>query len=495
MSKVRLRNHTLASWLGVQGEGCDQVLGDIYLDSRSVGAGDVFVALSGATHNAGDYAPAAAAQGAAAVLVETGSMTSALQALSTPVVEVPALGQRIGELAAGFYRLDETRVVQIGITGTNGKTTVSWLLAQILTALGKRCALVGTLGWGFAGELSDTGMTTPDALSMARIISALDQQGAQCVAIEVSSHGLAQQRTAGLDFTAAVFTNLTQDHLDYHQNMEAYGEAKRRLFIQCKGLAVINTDDDYGCRLFADEAILEPKLSYSLSDSSAQVYCETIEYGEYGSRAALVTPWGEAELLCPLPGDFNLLNALACITLLGAWGYPLSELLPALAVVRGAPGRMEVVHSDGVMVIVDYAHTPDALQKVLQTVRRHVGSRLWVVIGCGGNRDRSKRPRMGAAATALADEAILTSDNPRDEAPEAILADMSGGLTPQARAKMVLEVDRQRAIHLALQQARAGDVVVIAGKGHEAYQEIRGQRLPFSDRACVQNFYAGAGAP
>jgi UDP-N-acetylmuramoyl-L-alanyl-D-glutamate--2,6-diaminopimelate ligase len=156
---------------------------------------------------------------------------------------------------------------------------------------------------------------------------------------------------------------------------------------------------------------------------------------------------------------------------------------------------MEVVHSDGVMVIVDYAHTPDALQKVLQTVRRHVGSRLWVVIGCGGNRDRSKRPPMGAAATALADEAILTSDNPRDEAPEAILADMSRGLTPQARAKMVLEVDRQRAIHLALQQARAGDVVVIAGKGHEAYQEIRGQRLPFSDRACVQNFYAGAGAP
>jgi len=493
MSRANTHNNTLASWLHVRGDGSQRVLRELHLDSRQVGPDDVFVALSGAHHDGRDYAPAAVARGAAAVLVETGGLTSELRALPVPVVEIPDLAQRIALLAADFYRLDETRVAAIGVTGTNGKTTVSCLLAQMLTALGARCALVGTLGWGFDGALQDTGMTTPDAVSMARIIRVLDAQGASNVAIEVSSHALTQGRTAGVSFAAAVFTNLSQDHLDYHGDMAAYGAAKRHLFLVRDGLAVLNIDDAFGRQLFADRDIAEPKLSYSLHDAQADVHCEAIDYGVSGSRAVIVTPWGKDTIHCPLPGDFNLLNMLACITLLGGWGYGLDELLPVLASAHGAAGRMEVVRNSGTMVIVDYAHTPDALDKVLRSLRRHAAGQLRVVVGCGGNRDRGKRPLMGLAATELADAAIFTSDNPRDEQPEAILADMLQGLSPEARARVVVEVDRGRAIRRALEQADDGDVVVIAGKGHEDYQDIRGQRLPFSDRANVLDYYAEVG--
>jgi UDP-N-acetylmuramoyl-L-alanyl-D-glutamate--2,6-diaminopimelate ligase len=330
-------------------------------------------------------------------------------------------------------------------------------------------------------------MTTPDIVSMHRILARLAQTGAHYAAIEVSSHGLAQNRIDQVDISAAVFTNLSRDHLDYHGDMASYGASKRSLFLREMRLAVLNLDDNFGEQLSQDSGIGCDKLSYSLSNNAADVFCSQLRFHSSGCTAMLETPWGRGGLHSPLLGRFNLLNLLSCITLLGGLGFDLQSLLRTSSSVRSAPGRMELVWESDVRVIVDYAHTPDALEQVLQALRPHVEGHLWLVFGCGGDRDKGKRRLMGELAGRLADRVVLTSDNPRSESAGRIIDDIRAGIDGDASA--TIEPDRRRAITYALAGVGPGDIVIIAGKGHENYQEINGERRPFSDRECVEQYY------
>lgn len=479
---------SLSAWLGPLATGGETLVNDIHLDSRQVGRGDAFVALSGdGSRDARLFAPQAVAQGAVAVLLEAGGATPELRALGVPLVEIAGLRECIGGLAARFYGLDRCEIELIGVTGTNGKTTITRMLSGLMDALGTTCGVIGTLGWGFGDALEDTGMTTPDEVSVARILDHLARTGARYAAMEVSSHGLDQGRVAHVEFIAGAFTNLSRDHLDYHGNMSAYAATKRSFFERDMPLGVFNIDDEFGSRLFADPELCGRKLSYSLSNSGADVYCHSLEYSERGSRGVLVSPWGEGELRCPMLGEFNVLNALACVAVLGGLDFELPQILEQLPGLEGVPGRIEVIHSDGALVIIDYAHTPDALENVLRAVRLHAVGQLWVVFGCGGDRDRGKRPIMGEVAERLADRVVLTSDNPRSERAGTIIADILRGMRDGGR--VLVEADRGAAIGQALVQAGAGDLVLIAGKGHEDYQEINGVRKPFNDSDCVSRFF------
>lgn len=481
----------LAVWLGDRVVDCPSLpVRDIHLDSRRVGPGDVFIAVVGRSADGRSFIPQAVAQGACAVLLDAGGATPELRRLGVPLLEIAGLSSQLASLAARFYGLAAGGVALLGVTGTNGKTTVTHILAQLLNALGEPCGTIGTLGWGMGGTRHDTGMTTPDAVSSARILRRLAEAGAHFAAMEVSSHGLHQGRVAQLAFRAAVFTNLTRDHLDYHGTMVEYGAAKRSLFTRSMPLGVFNIDDDYGAQLFADHRLCQARLAYSLANPSADVYCRQLRYDADGASGWLVTPWGEAPLQCPLIGDFNVLNVLACVALLSGLDFQLQRVAGLLPTLKGVPGRVEVVHGGGPLVVVDYAHTPDALASVLRAVRRHTRGELRVVFGCGGDRDRGKRPLMGEVAAQLADRIVLTSDNPRSEPPDAIIADIAEGIG--SRDGVTVEVDRAAAIRLALAEALPSDVVLIAGKGHEDYQEINGVRRPFNDAACVNRFYRNA---
>jgi UDP-N-acetylmuramoyl-L-alanyl-D-glutamate--2,6-diaminopimelate ligase len=349
--------------------------------------------------------------------------------------------------------------------------------------------VIGTLGAGFAGRLQPTTHTTPDAMRLQDLLAGMRGEGAVAVAMEVSSHSLSQGRVDAVRFSTAVFTNLTHDHLDFHGNLEDYGAAKARLFLY-PGLrcAVINIDDAFGARLASDARIGAQRLTISLQDPAADLFAGEARFLPGGMRAVVRTPWGDGELSLPLLGRFNLANALAVLGVLGAEGIPLPEALAALALVTPVPGRMERVPSaDGPVVIVDYAHTPDALEQTLRALRAHCAGRLWCVFGCGGDRDRSKRPLMGRIAREHADQVVVTSDNPRCEDPHAIIEQICAGI-PDAGA--VLEVDRHAAILRAIAAADRPDCVLIAGKGHEDYQEVRGQRTPFSDVAVAREALA-----
>ena len=484
---------TLCDWLGPVAGGSVVPLRDMHMDSRRVGPGDVFIAVAGEQGDGLDYVNKAVAQGAAAVLVEAVGSAGQFDDLGVPVIVVDGLKGQLGVLAKRFYAdadadADADAGMQlIGVTGTNGKTSVTHMLAHLLQGLGQSCAVVGTLGWGFTDSLRDTGMTTPDIVSTHRILARLARTGARYVAMEVSSHGLAQNRIDQVDISAAVFTNLSRDHLDYHGDMASYGASKRSLFLRDMQLAVFNLDDDFGAQLSQDSGIGCDKLSYSLTNNAADVCCSQLRFHSAGCTAVVATPWGQGELHSPLLGRFNLLNLLSCITLLGGLGFDLQSLLRTARSVCSAPGRMELVWESDIRVIVDYAHTPDALEQVLQALRPHVEGHLWLVFGCGGDRDKGKRPLMGELAGRLADRLVLTSDNPRSESPGRIIDDIREGI--DAVANTTIEPDRQRAIAYALAGASAGDIVIIAGKGHENYQEINGQRRPFSDRECVEQYY------
>lgn len=478
---------TLCDWLGPAAKGSAVPLRDLHMDSRRVGPGDVFIAVVGEQVDGRDYVKKAVAQGAAAVLVEAEGSAGQFDGLGVPVIVVDGLKGQLGTLAKNFYADAGAEMQLIGVTGTNGKTSVTHMLAHLLQGLGQPCAVVGTLGWGYTDCLLDTGMTTPDIVSIHRILARLAQAGAQYAAMEVSSHGLAQNRIDQLDISAAVFTNLSRDHLDYHGDMASYGASKRSLFLREMQLAVLNLDDGFGEQLSLDSGIGCDKLSYSLDNSAADVFCSQLRFHSGGCTAMLETPWGRGSLHSPLLGRFNLLNLLSSITLLGGLGFDLKSLLRTANSVQGAPGRMELVWESEVRVIVDYAHTPDALEQVLLALRPHVAGHLWLVFGCGGERDKGKRPLMGELAGRLADRVVLTSDNPRGEPPGCIIDDIRVGI--DAAANAIIEPDRRCAINYALAAADAGDIVIIAGKGHENYQEISGERRPFSDRECVEQHY------
>lgn len=459
---------------------------NLTLDSRAVQPGDAFCAVPGASHDGRAYIERALAAGAAVVIAEA----EGLQSAAARVVPVTYLAQQLGELAATCYRTRSDHARLIGVTGTNGKTSVTSFLRDALTALGEPCALVGTLGMKFRQADVDTGRTTPDVLSLHRALAEFRQQGAAACAMEVSSHALVQGRVDGVPIEVAVFTNLSRDHLDYHGDMENYFAAKARLFMRPEvRLAVINTDDEHGQRLPALLRAGVRCVSYGHA-TTADVHPLAIHADSRGLALTLAVGQEEVAGQLPLYGDFNVMNVMAAVAVLHGLGYDGQAITRALAALAPVPGRMQpVLAAQGPRVLVDYAHTPDGLEKALAAVRSHFAGRLWCVVGCGGNRDKGKRPQMAAIAERLADRVVLTSDNPRDEAPEAILADMRAGLLHPEAAR--IEADRSRAVAQTIAAAGANDLVLLAGKGHETYQEIKGERHHLDDRELAAAALAG----
>jgi UDP-N-acetylmuramoyl-L-alanyl-D-glutamate--2,6-diaminopimelate ligase len=394
---------------------------------------------------------------------------------------VAGLGGQLGELAARFYGTRSNPARLLGVTGTNGKTSVAWFLRDALTALGEPCALIGTLGMSFGGKRVESGRTTPDVLCLHRTLAGFRQQGATACAMEVSSHALDQGRVDGLSIQVAIFTNLSRDHLDYHGDMETYFAAKARLFARPEvRLAAINRDDAHGRRLLAQLPAGVKAVSFG-HDVEADVHPRRIDFTAGGLHLTLAVDATEFECELPLYGDFNVSNVMAVVAVLHGLGHDVADIRRALAALTPVPGRMEpVIAAAGPRVLVDYAHTPDGLEKALTAVREHFSGRIWCVFGCGGNRDNGKRPQMAAIAERLADRVVLTSDNPRDEDPADILAQMATGLAaPQAAMQII---DRAQAVAATIAAASAEDLVLIAGKGHEDYQEVRGVKLPMDDR-------------
>ena len=450
-------------------------------DSRRVLPGDVFLACRGEFADGRDFIAAALEKGAAAVLWDDADGFAWNPAWQVPNLAVPNLRERAGIVAAHVLGEPARDLTVVGITGTNGKTSISHWLAQAFSLLGQKAALIGTVGNGFYGQLTETTHTTPDPVTVQQKLAEYRRQGAHVVTMEVSSHGLDQFRVNGVAFATAVFTNLTRDHLDYHGSMQAYGESKKKLFFW-EGLkhAVINADDAFGRQLAAE---IDPKITqvvtYGLEQGDVRplALAATLE----GLQLTVTTPWGVTDVRTGLVGRFNAANLLACLATLCVNGVSLQDAAAVMARIQPARGRMQSIGgTHEPLVVIDYAHTPDALEKALATLGeiRPAGGRLFCVFGCGGDRDPGKRPMMGAIAEKHADVAVLTSDNPRSEDPQAIIRDVLAGMDA---AKAHVEADREAAIHWAVSQAKVGDVVLIAGKGHEEYQDIAGVKRPFSD--------------
>ena len=456
-------------------------------DSRKAAPGTVFAAYPGEVRDGRDFVTQAVAHSVDGVLWEADHYQWD-PALTIPNAGVTQLKHRIGEIAAHVYGEPSRAMRMIGVTGTNGKTSVAHWIAQSFAMLGQKVAIIGTIGNGFPsvgarpGALTPALNTTPDAIELQQRLAGYRQQGAVGCAMEVSSHGLEQGRVNGTAFHIAVLTNLTRDHLDYHGNMDNYANAKARLF-SWPGLdwAVLNLDDAFGQRL-ESEVRSSQVAGYGFHRGS--VIGGKLRLSQQGLDFDVHTDWGKAELSVPLLGRFNAANALATLTTLLVSGVALDAACGALTHIAPPPGRMQTLGGGAhPLVVVDYAHTPDALEKVLATLRELVvGGRLICVFGCGGNRDAGKRPLMGQVAAAGADDVWLTSDNPRNEHPQQIIEDILAG----SGAKSHVEPDRARAIFEAIGGAHQGDVVLIAGKGHEDYQEIAGERLPFSDVAVAR---------
>ena len=474
---------------------------DLTLDSRSVVPGGAFLACRGSTHHGLRHAGEAIAAGASVILWEPAPDAPAPPAGGAVIViAVPALSARAGEFASRFFGAPSAALTVIGITGTNGKTTCAWLLAQALERLGARAAYFGTLGQGRTDALRYTGLTTADAVNLQRALAAERAAGTRAVAMEVSSHALAQRRTAGVRFAVAAFTNLSRDHLDYHGDMHAYGAAKARLFRDPPvARQVLNLDDAFG-RELATRAPAGARLVLTTRDAAAAaagahpvLRAERVVATAHGLELELGGDFGRATLHSPLLGQFNAENLLTVLGVLLALDHPLAAAVPAVAACSAAPGRMEAA-GGGVLplVVVDYAHTPDALAKALAAARAHARGRLWCVFGCGGDRDAGKRPLMGRTASELADVVIVTDDNPRTEDPAAIAAAVLAGAD---RTRTEVIHDRAAAIGSALARARAGDVVLVAGKGHEREQIVGTERRPFHDTSVVREFLQQRGSP
>ncbi|KAA0873927.1 UDP-N-acetylmuramoyl-L-alanyl-D-glutamate--2,6-diaminopimelate ligase [Nitrincola tapanii] len=461
----------------------------ISLDARHLRPGELFIARAGVKHHATDFLGQAAQAGAVAALIDAQYLAEPLLDTAMPVWPLEDFEARLGWLVSAFYGHPSNKLKVIGITGTNGKTSTTHFLAQALNALHKPCALMGTIGNGFLDQLQASTHTTPDLVRVHALLAQYQAQGAQYVAMEVSSHALDQGRVAGVHFQAAGFTNLTRDHLDYHPDMTHYAASKAKLFQQPLDYAFLNLDD--ACAQEWMRTLPQSFLTYSLDKPEADIYLADVQLQPQGMSARLVTPWGEAALETPLLGHFNLSNLLLTAGLLGVQGFTLTEVVSALAQVQPVQGRLQVVsREDEPLVLVDYAHTPDALEKVLVALKAHrrAEGKLILVFGCGGDRDKGKRPLMAAVAEAWADELVITSDNPRYEAPEQIIEEVCAGL--HGRLQPQIEVDRAQAITYALDQAEVKDIVLIAGKGHETYQEVGAQRFPFSDQEIAQQVLA-----
>jgi UDP-N-acetylmuramoyl-L-alanyl-D-glutamate--2,6-diaminopimelate ligase len=473
---------------------------DLTLDSRQVRAGSLFFALPGERAHGLQYAADAAARGASAVLWE---LSSEVVPPSLPPgvfgAAIPSLKSLVGRIADRFFNWPSSQLRIAGITGTNGKTTCAYLLAQCLERLGLPAAYIGTIGWGRPASLAEPTHTTPDAVTVHRTLAQLRSTGVREVAMEVSSHALEQSRVDGVRFNIAAFTNLTRDHLDYHGSMQKYGAAKAKLF-QAADLkhVVINIGDEFGRALARDYAggasviavWVGPGDSGWLADRA--LHATQVRMETRGILIEVDGGFGKVTLKTQLMGRFNAENSLVVLGCLLALGVSLADAANALAECKPAPGRMEVVKTDArnkPTVVVDYAHTPDALAKALSAAREHCEGALWCVFGCGGDRDSGKRPVMGGIADDLADQIIVTDDNPRSEDPQAITRDILQGI--KSHVVRVIH-DRGAAIATALREAQAIDLVLIAGKGHEDYQIYGDTRRAFSDRGEAERLLGAA---
>lgn len=484
------------------------VVGGLSLDSRNIRPGDLFLAVQGSASDGRLYVRQALGSGAVAVLAEADGLEqmpdleAAVREAAVPLVTVVNLQRQVSAIAGRFYGNPGDSLGLVGFTGTNGKTTCSQLLAQLFSLCGHKSGVIGTLGYGiFNAEADDhahteTGMTTPDAVHTQEILAGMVRQGVERVAMEVSSHSLDQFRVAGIRFGTAVFTNLSRDHLDYHGDLASYGAAKAALFAM-PGLrnAVINGDDALGRQIAGSLPPSVTRLVYRIIDSgsdsvgsinnSAEIVARELQLGHEGITARIDSPWGSGQVCSRLLGEFNLSNLLAVIGAACAEGVELQQVLARLPSLQPVNGRMQMVQvplsvqAHAPQVVIDYAHTPDALEKALIALRRHCRGRLWVVFGCGGDRDVGKRPQMGAVAECNADRLVVTSDNPRSEQPERIIAAILAGLAEPSAARDI--ADRAEAINWAVAEAAPEDTVLIAGKGHENYQQVGHRRLPFSD--------------
>ncbi|MGH7354438.1 MAG: UDP-N-acetylmuramoyl-L-alanyl-D-glutamate--2,6-diaminopimelate ligase [Candidatus Rokuibacteriota bacterium] len=473
-----------------------RLVSGVVADSRRVRPGDCFVAVPGFRQDARRFVPEAVRRGAGVVVTEGGPLAD----VSVGQVLVPSARRALARLAAFWYEHPSRALTLVGITGTNGKTTTSYLVDALLRAGGTPTGIIGTIQYVIGDEVLPAGQTTPEALDVQEMLATMRTRGVRGVAMEVSSHALALHRADDLDFDVAVFTNLTQDHLDFHGTLGAYRAAKRRLFEllaagrKPRRTAVVNADDPSGAAMVAGLDL--PVLSFGLGEG-ARVRPTEWRSSLDGIRLSVDTSAGRVTLVSPLVGEHNVMNLLAAVATGLALGLPAETIARALGAVGAVPGRFERVDvGQPFLVVVDYAHTPDALERVLATARRLTRGRLAVVFGCGGDRDRGKRPVMGEIAARLADRVWVTSDNPRSEVPGAIIDEILAGVrrVSGADARVAAEPDRRTAIRAALHAAAAGDTVVIAGKGHETYQLVGSEVLPFDDRDIARRILQERGA-
>jgi len=477
----------------------DMQVASVAIDSRLVTSGALFLALAGAEVDGHDFIDMAISNGAIAVFSER-----TVADCTVPVVVVDDLAARVSQIAGEFFDHPSSKLSCVAVTGTNGKTSVAHFVASLADQLGITSGFLGTTGWGMVGagrSLEPAALTTADAVSLQERLVHLEARGCELVALELSSHALQQHRADALQVDVALFTNLSRDHLDYHGSMAAYGAAKARLFEfpSLKGV-VVNAADSFGAQLASrcaaqarpDQVSLSLVSDESESPARPSTSVTTLGISERASHSngmtwLLDSPWGTVEISTPVIGSYNALNLSLAVGALALLGHDLQKIADAVPAVTAPAGRLQPVSTDrasGFSVFVDYAHTPDALVSVLTAVRSHCSGRLICVFGCGGDRDKGKRAPMGQAVQQFADVGVLTSDNPRFEDPLAIIADVEAGLP--ADHQIQVQPDRGAAIALAIDNARVDDVVIIAGKGHEDYQDINGQRLPFDDLAVAR---------
>lgn len=470
-------------------------------DSRQLNAGDIFCAVDGTLQQGKTYIDDALHANCSVILVETtklsehGELAFAVNKIgeSVPIITFYQLNTQLFELAKAFYQAPQSSLTMIGITGTNGKTSTSQLVAQLQDQLGYATSVIGTNGAGKVNALEPINNTTPGASELHALLQRFVESAQQSVVMEVSSHALAQGRVNAELFNIAVFTNLSRDHLDYHGTMASYGEAKAKIFAQNDHqYAVVNGDDNFAQQWLRNNALKQPTIVYGKQSNVSQfeqfVFAEKIVPYHSGARITLKTHCGDQEINSPLLGLFNVDNLLAAISVLLAQGIALSDIAAAITKLIPVTGRMETFHADQLpLAVVDYAHTPDALHNALLACREHCVGQLWVVFGCGGDRDKGKRKLMGQVAETYSDQMIITNDNPRSEQPEAIANDiLSGCVKPE---NITVMLDRQQAVLYALKNASQKDVVLFAGKGHEDYVEIQGKRHPYNEREWVHSQY------
>ncbi len=485
---------TLAELLQGYADAPPMPIQGIASDSRQLREGFLFLACQGINSHGLDYVADAKAAGVSAIAFDAATGT-APEDTGVPVFAVENLAAKLGEIANRYYGRPSEQLRVVGVTGTNGKTTVAWLVTQCAALLGERCGYLGTLGYGVDELSGSEGMTTPAAVELHGRLAEFVGCDAGYAALEVSSHALSQGRVDGVRFEAALFTNLSRDHLDYHSDMQDYFESKARLFLDCGARhRIVNLDSEWGAQLAArcGQDVVTVSTNFDrVANGRPYVFVRSVVATEHGSDITFTSSWGDGRFTSPLPGDFNVANVVIVLALMLELGVSPDAACDVLTRVSAPPGRMQRVDVNGTSVFIDYAHTPSAIDGALRALRAHCRGKLWCVFGCGGDRDKGKRPLMGRSAERLADRLVITSDNPRNETAANIIDEIVAGLARPERATII--EDRAAAIAWSVAAAGDADVVLIAGKGHENYQEIGAERQPFSDCSIAETALVAKG--